>query len=155
SYITGGGVKEQAANIYVERLSQQGYGVRRLCRAAVDYVQSLDSVDPGAIVVVGICAGGGYGIAAATTDHRIKAVAAVSLVNVGDSARQGGLNTLNQSDVFDAIDDARQRLQGTAVGGNATMLSYVPEPGHGCALRWTTSRPFSTGIWAVRMPFLT
>ncbi|OBR16309.1 X-Pro dipeptidyl-peptidase protein [Colletotrichum higginsianum IMI 349063] len=149
----GGGVKEQAANLYAERLSQQGYvtvsydalyqgtseGLPRFLEdpnsrvsdvsAAVDYLQSLDSVDPDAIVVVGICAGGGYGIAAATADHRIKAVAAVSLVNIGDSTRQGWLNTLNQSDVFDVIEDARQRLQGTAVGGNATMIPYLPEPG--------------------------
>ncbi|WQF78722.1 Putative dienelactone hydrolase, alpha/Beta hydrolase [Colletotrichum destructivum] len=149
----GGGVKEQAANVYAERLSQQGYvtvaydalyqgtseGLPRFLEdpnsrvsdvsAAVDYLQSLESVDPDAIVVVGICAGGGYGIAAATTDHRIKAVAAVSLVNIGDSTRQGWLNTLNQSDVFDVIEDARQRLQGTAVGGNVTMIPYVPEPG--------------------------
>ncbi|KAK6206845.1 hypothetical protein QIS74_13333 [Colletotrichum tabaci] len=149
----GGGVKEQAANLYAERLSQQGYvtvaydalyqgtseGLPRFLEdpnsrvsdvsAAVDYLQSLDGVDPDAIVVVGICAGGGYGIAAATTDHRIKAVAAVSLVNIGDSTRQGWLNTLNQSDVFDVIEDARQRLQGTAVGGNATMIPYLPEPG--------------------------
>ncbi|GJC91445.1 X-Pro dipeptidyl-peptidase protein [Colletotrichum higginsianum] len=149
----GGGVKEQAANLYAERLSQQGYvtvsydalyqgtseGLPRFLEdpnsrvsdvsAAVDYLQSLDSVDPDAIVVVGICAGGGYGIAAATADHRIKAVAAVSLVNIGDSTRQGWLNTLNQSDVFDVIEDARQRLQGTAVGGNATMIPAWP----GCA----------------------
>lgn len=149
----GGGVKEQAANVYAERLSQQGFvsvafdalyqgssdGLPRFLEdpdsrvsdvsAVVDYLQGLDNVDPNAIVVVGICAGGGYGIAAATTDHRIKAVAAVSLVNIGDSTRQGWLNTLNDEDVFSVLDDAEQRLQGTATGGNATFVPYLPEPG--------------------------
>ncbi|WYZ35821.1 hypothetical protein EsH8_X_000468 [Colletotrichum jinshuiense] len=148
----GGGVKEQAANVYAERLSQQGYvsvaydalyqgsseGLPRFLEdpnsrvsdvsAVVDYLQGLENVDPDAIVVVGICAGGGYGIAAATTDHRIKAVAAVSLVNIGDSTRQGWLNTLNQEDVFAMLDDAEQRLQGTALGGNTTFVPFLPEP---------------------------
>ncbi|KAM0328775.1 hypothetical protein ACHAQA_005189 [Verticillium albo-atrum] len=148
----GGGVKEQVANVYAERFSQQGFvsvafdalyqgtsdGLPRFLEdpdsrvsdvsAVVDYLQGLDNVDPDAIVVVGICAGGGYGIAAATVDHRIKAVAAVSLVNIGDSTRQGWLNTLNQEDVFSVLDDAKQRLQGTATGGNATLVPFLPEP---------------------------
>lgn len=148
----GGGVKEQVANVYAERLSAQGYvsvafdalyqgsseGLPHSLEdpdsrvsdvsAVVDYLQGLDYVDPDAIVVVGICAGGAYGIAAATTDHRIKAVAAVSLVNIGDSTRQGWLNTMNQSDVFDVLDDAAQRLQGTATGGNATFVPFLLEP---------------------------
>ncbi|KAM5348953.1 hypothetical protein ACJ41O_008776 [Fusarium nematophilum] len=149
----GGGVKEQVANLYAERLSQEGYvsvafdalyqgsseGLPRFLEdpnsrvsdvsAVVDYLQGLDYVDPDAIAVVGICAGGGYGIAAATTDHRIKVVAAVSLVNIGDSTRQGWLNTLDQDDVFATINDAAQRLQGTATGGNATVVPFLETPG--------------------------
>ncbi|KAF7554614.1 hypothetical protein G7Z17_g2764 [Cylindrodendrum hubeiense] len=149
----GGGVKEQVANVYAERLSQEGYvsvaydalyqgsseGLPRFLEdpdsrvsdvsAVVDYLQGLDYVDPDAIVVVGICAGGGYSIAAATTDHRIKAVAAVSLVNIGDSTRLGWLNTLNQTDVFAVLDDAAQRLQGTATGGNETVVPFLETPG--------------------------
>ncbi|RGP70203.1 x-pro dipeptidyl-peptidase [Fusarium sporotrichioides] len=148
----GGGVKEQVANVYAERFSQQGFvsvafdalyqgsseGLPRFLEdpdsrvsdvsAVVDYLQGLDNVDPEAIVVVGICAGGGYGIAAATADHRIKAVATTSLVNIGDSTRQGWLDTLDQEDVFDVILDAKKRLQGTATGGNLTYVNYLPTP---------------------------
>ncbi|KAK7413924.1 hypothetical protein QQX98_007191 [Neonectria punicea] len=148
----GGGVKEQVANLYAEHFSQQGYvsvafdalyqgsseGLPRFLEdpdsrvsdvsAVVDHLQGLDYVDPDAIVVVGVCAGGAYGIAAATTDHRIKSAAAVSLVNIGDSTRQGWLNNLNQTDVFAVIDDAAERLQGTATGGNATVVPFLLEP---------------------------
>ena len=57
--------------------------------AVVDHVSGLDYVNADKIAVVGICAGGGYGIAAATQDHRIKAITTVSMVNLGDSARLG------------------------------------------------------------------
>ncbi|KAH6625105.1 Alpha/Beta hydrolase protein [Boeremia exigua] len=148
----GGGVKEQAANHYAQRISQEGFvsvafdalyqgsseGLPRFLEdpdsrtsdvsAVVSYLQSLDNVDPDAIAVVGICAGGGYSIAAATVDHRIKAVAAVSLVNIGDSSRLGWLNNLNHSDALAVLDDAQARLQDMAVSGNNTFLPYIPTP---------------------------
>lgn len=55
----------------------------------MDYLQNPDSVDSRKIDVVGIRAGGGYAIAAAKGDHGLKAVATVSMVNIGDSARLG------------------------------------------------------------------
>ncbi|KAH6986756.1 Alpha/Beta hydrolase protein [Ilyonectria destructans] len=145
------GVQGQVANLYAERLAKQGYmsvafdalyqgsseGLPSFLEdpdskvsdvsAVVDYIQGLDYIDPDAIIVVGIYAGGGYGIAAATTDHRIKAVAAVSLVNIGDSTRQGWLNTLNQEG-FSMLDGAKQQLQGTAISGNATAVPILLEP---------------------------
>ncbi|OAL55146.1 alpha/beta-hydrolase [Pyrenochaeta sp. DS3sAY3a] len=148
----GGGVKEQVANDYARRISQEGFvsvafdalyqgaseGLPRFLEdpdsrtsdisAVVTYLQGLDNVDPDAIAVVGICAGGGYGIAAATVDHRIKAVAAVSLVNIGDSTRLGWLNTLNHVDALAVLDDARERLQGTALSGNTTFVPFLPTP---------------------------
>lgn len=112
----GGGVKEQAAALYATKLAEQGFTA--VCYDAsfqgesggephfledpaervsdvwfvVDYLQQQDFVDPDKIVVVGICAGGGYAVAAAKADHRLKAVATVSMVNIGASgeySRQG------------------------------------------------------------------
>jgi dienelactone hydrolase len=37
--------------------------------AVVDYLQGLDYVNVDLIVVLGICVGGGYAVAAATTNH--------------------------------------------------------------------------------------
>lgn len=108
-----GGVKEQTAGIYAERLAQKGFitlaydashygesgGEPRYLenpaervediRSVIDYLSNRPEVDADNIGALGICAGGGYTISAAQTDLRIKAVAGVSTYDVGDAARNG------------------------------------------------------------------
>ena len=108
-----GGVKEQTAGIYVRRLAEKGFvtvaydashygesgGEPRWAeiplervediRCVVDYLSNHPEVDADKIGALGICAGGGYTIAAAATDFRVKAVAGVSTYDVGDAARAG------------------------------------------------------------------
>ena len=109
----GNGVKEQTAGIYAAALTARGYvalafdashqgesgGEPRYVeapaarvediRCAVDFLTTAEFVDDDRIGVLGICAGGGYAVNAAMTEHRIAAVGVVSPINIGRARREG------------------------------------------------------------------
>jgi hypothetical protein len=57
--------------------------------AGVDFLSNHPLVDPDRIGVLGICGGGGYSVNAAQMDHRIQAIAAVSMFDLGRVRREG------------------------------------------------------------------
>ncbi|MED4028577.1 alpha/beta hydrolase [Priestia megaterium] len=143
----GGGVKEQTAGLYAQKLSDNGFvalafdascqgeseGEPRLLedpnarvedvRCAVDYLTTLPYIDQEKIGTLGICAGGGYVVAAAPTERRIKAVATVSAVDIGAMFRgEGSIET--QLQTLEAV--AKQRTA-EVNGAEAHFLTYAPD----------------------------
>lgn len=146
----GGGVKEQCSSLYGWNLAKHGYitlafdasyqdeseGTPRYLedpasrvediRAAIDYLVSLPYVDEERIGAMGICAGGGYTLAAAQTESRIRAVAGVCARNVGAWIRDGippkGKYALMQEALKTAADCRTREARGEPV----TYVGYVP-----------------------------
>ncbi|KAF1684954.1 alpha/beta hydrolase [Pseudoxanthomonas broegbernensis] len=145
-----GGVKEQVAGLYAQRLAEQGYVTIAMdaayqggsggeprnvdvpahriedIRRAADFIAQYAGVDKDRLGVLGICGGGGYALAATQSDKRFKAVATLSMFNSGRVRRNGfadsQLNTI-QERLRQASDARAQEAAGGKViySGDAEM----------------------------------
>lgn len=122
-----GGVKEQVAGLYAQRLAEKGY-ITIAADAAyqgasggeprnvdkpkyriedihgmADFITGYPGVDAARLGLLGICGGGGYSLAAAQTDKRFKAIATVSMFNSGRVRRNGYVDS--------QLDTIQQRLR--------------------------------------------
>lgn len=112
-----GGIKEQTAGLYAQRLAEAGYitivadaayqgasgGEPRHTdkpasriediRGMADFITQYAGVDANRLGVLGICGGGGYTLKAAQSDKRFKAVATLSMFNSGEVRRNGFQNS--------------------------------------------------------------
>ncbi|WP_202035833.1 alpha/beta hydrolase [Streptomyces mexicanus] len=146
----GGGVKEQTAGLYAEKLAEQGFVALAFdasyqgdsggephfledpyarvedVRAAVDHLQSLDYVDAERIGVLGVCAGGGYAVNAAMTDYRIKALTTVSAVNIGSGYRKGWYGADPDAAAVPTLQAAARQRTAEAEGADTAYIPYVP-----------------------------
>jgi uncharacterized protein len=108
-----GAVKEQSANLYAQKLAEQGFvtlsvdqpywgssegeprnlvapdNYAETFNASVDYLRTLGYVDRERIGALGICGSGSWVISAAKIDPRIKAVGTVSMYDMGAANRFG------------------------------------------------------------------
>ena len=108
-----GGIKEQVAGLYAQRLAEQGY-ITITADAAyqggsggeprnvdkpqyriedihgmADFITRYPGVDVARLGLLGICGGGGYALSAAKTDKRFKSIATLSMFNSGRVRRNG------------------------------------------------------------------
>ena len=112
-----GGVKEQVAGLYAQRLAEKGYititadaayqgasgGMPRNVdkpshriediHGMADFITQYSGVDANRLGLLGVCGGGGYALKAAQTDKRFKAIATLSMFNSGLVRRNGFMDS--------------------------------------------------------------
>lgn len=89
---------------------------------AIDTLSTIPGIDPHRIGVLGICAGGGYAVHTARTDHRIKAVGTVVPGNIGTSFRS--FQPDGSVVALDTMADARIEETRT---GELTRVNWLPD----------------------------
>jgi uncharacterized protein len=89
---------------------------------AIDALSTIPGINPDRIGVLGICAGGGYAVHTARTDHRIKAVGTVVPGNMGTSFR--GFQPDGPVFALDTMADARIEETRT---GELTRVNWLPD----------------------------
>lgn len=142
-----GAVKEQAADVYASNMAERGFitlaidlsfwgesegGPRQVVlpdvytedfSAAVDFLGTRSFVDRNKIGVIGVCASGSFVISAAKIDWRMKAIATVSMYDMGAANR----NALHHSQSIEQrkkiIADAAEQRYIEFTGGETKYTS--------------------------------
>ena len=142
-----GAVKEQSANLYATKMAEYGYAALAIdlsfwggsegqprnavlpdmyaedFSAAVDYLGTQPFVDRNSIGAIGICGSGSFAISAAKIDPRIKAVATVSMYNMGNANRHGLKNSLTLEQRKQIIAEAAEQRWKEYEGGATRYTS--------------------------------
>jgi fermentation-respiration switch protein FrsA (DUF1100 family) len=92
--------------------------------AAVSFLATRDEVDPDQIGALGICASGGYALTATATDHRIKAVATVTAVDIARQFRHGADGAQDPA-VFQGMLDAAAGARAAEARGEGVQTSRL------------------------------
>ncbi|MEK1835601.1 MAG: alpha/beta hydrolase [Pseudomonas sp.] len=145
-----GAVKEQSANLYATKMAEQGFvtlsldlsfwgeseGVPRQAvspdiyaedfSAAVDFLGTHPIVDPERIGVLGICGSGSFAISAAKIDPRMKAIATVSMYDMGAANRNGLKHAVTAEQRQQIIRDATEQRYAEFQGGDIRYTGGTP-----------------------------
>ena len=140
-----GAVKEQSANLYATHMAERGFVTLSIdlsfwgesegkprnavspeiytedFSAAVDYLGTRPYVNRERIGVIGICGSGSFAISAAKIDPRIKAIATISMYNMGDANRHALHKSLTLEQRKQIIANAAQKRYAEFEGGEVEV----------------------------------
>lgn len=147
-----GGVKEQSSGLYAQEMAERGFVTLAFdasfngesggqphfiaspeafvedFSASVDYLGTKQPlVDRNRIGVIGICGSGGFALSAAAIDHRLKAVATISMYDMGRDRRQGFGDTMTYEDRMRVLDEIGERRWIEFEGGERQFVVGTPE----------------------------
>src|SRR5438034_3695103 len=142
-----GAVKEQSANLYATKMAEQGFVALSLdlsfwgesdgqtrnmvapeiyaedFSAAVDFLGTTPFVDRNRIGVLGICGSGSFVISAAKIDPRMKAIATVSMYDMGGVNRNGLKHSLTLEQRKKILKEAAEQRYVEFTGGKTKYTS--------------------------------
>lgn len=142
-----GAVKEQSANLYAQKMAEQGFVTLSLdlsfwgesegkprnavlpdvyaedFSAAVDFLGTRRFVDKERIGIIGICGSGSFVISAAKIDPRMKAIATVSLYDMGAANRNALKHSLTLEQRKKIIAEAAKQRDVEFSGGATEYTS--------------------------------
>ena len=142
-----GAVKEQSANLYAQKLAERGFVTLSLdlsfwgesegeprnavlpdvyaedFSAAVDFLGTRPFVDRDRIGALGICGSGSFVISAAKIDPRMKAIATVSMYDMGAANRNGLRHSTTVEQRKKALEEAAAQRYVEFTGGGARYTS--------------------------------
>lgn len=142
-----GAVKEQSADLYATKMAENGFvalsvdlaywgesgGKARNAvspdmysetfSAAVDYLGTRPFVARERIGVIGICGSGSFAISAAKVDPRLKAIATVSMYDMGAANRDGLKKAITPEQRKQILTDVAQQRYVEFVGGDVKYTS--------------------------------
>ncbi|MFS4436597.1 alpha/beta hydrolase [Paracoccaceae bacterium GXU_MW_L88] len=145
-----GAVKEQSANLYATRMAEMGFVAMSIdlpywgesegapgnlvspdlyaeaFNAAVDFIGTRDFVDRERIGGIGICGSGGFLISAAKIDPRLKAIATVSMYDMGQANRNALQKSQSVEQRKQVIADAAQQRYAEFEGAEPELTSGTP-----------------------------
>jgi hypothetical protein len=136
-----GAVKEQSADLYATKMAEQGFAALSVdlsfwggsdgeprnavapevyaetFSAAVDYMGTRPFIDRKRVGAIGICGSGSFVISAAKIDPRIRAVATVSMYDMGAASRHALNKSLTLEQRKKVLEEAAEQRYAEFAGG--------------------------------------
>src|SRR5438128_7311078 len=146
-----GAVKEQSSGLYAQTMAERGFvtiahdpsyngesggqphftasfeALIEDFSAAVDFLGAKPFVDRERIGVIGVCGSGSFGLSAAETDPCIKAVATVSMYDIGQPKRQGLSGTVDTAALKKSLGEIAKQRWAEVDGAAQTMVIGTPQ----------------------------